>query len=77
MFRRMFWFVVGVVVGVSGFAWMKRTMSELADKLTPGNVARLAGEQSAKVFGRVGRAFNAAVTELLDETEPDSNRPQR
>ncbi len=67
----MFWFVLGIAAGVSGYSWLKRTMADLAEKVTPGNLARAAGEQSVKVFGRAGRAFNAAVNELLNEGTPD------
>jgi hypothetical protein len=67
----MFWFLVGLAAGVSGYSWLKRTMSDLAEQITPGNLARAAGEQSVKVFGRAGRAFNAAVNELLSDGTPD------
>lgn len=73
MFKRFFWFVLGTIAGVSGYLWLRRTMSDLADKVTPGNLARAASEQSVKVFGRAGRAFNAAVNELLADESPDPN----
>lgn len=74
--KRLFWFVVGMAAGVSGYLWLKRTMADLADKITPGNLARAAGEQSVRVFGRAGRAFNAAIDELLSEESPDVNDPR-
>ena len=73
MFKRMFWFLLGIAAGVSGYLWLKRTMSDMADKMTPGNLARAASEQSVKVFGRAGRAFNAAVNELLSDETPDGD----
>lgn len=34
MFRRLFWFGLGVAVGVYGTAWMKRKAAEIGERLT-------------------------------------------
>ena len=33
--RRLFWFMLGVVAGITGMKWMRRKAGELAEKLTP------------------------------------------
>jgi hypothetical protein len=43
MIRRMFWFHLGMAVGISGYVWMKRSALELQDKLTLEALARSLG----------------------------------
>ena len=33
--RRFFWFMLGVVAGITGMKWMRRKAGEIAEKLTP------------------------------------------
>lgn len=33
--RRFFWFLLGVVAGITGMKWMRRKAGEIAEKLTP------------------------------------------
>jgi hypothetical protein len=35
MMRRFFWFMLGVVAGITGMKWMRRKAGEIAEKLTP------------------------------------------
>lgn len=35
MMRRLFWFMLGVVAGITGMKWMRRKAGEIAEKLTP------------------------------------------
>jgi hypothetical protein len=34
MFRRLFWFGLGILAGVYGTAWMKRKAAEIGERLT-------------------------------------------
>jgi hypothetical protein len=34
MFRRMFWFGLGVVAGIYGTAWVKKKATEMGERLT-------------------------------------------
>lgn len=36
--RRFFWFMLGVVAGITGMKWMRRKAGEIAEKLTPAAV---------------------------------------
>lgn len=38
MFRRMFWFALGVIAGIYGTAWLKRKASEFGERLTLASV---------------------------------------
>ena len=38
MMRRLFWFLLGVVAGITGMKWMRRKAGEIAEKLTPAAV---------------------------------------
>jgi hypothetical protein len=38
MFRRMFWFGLGVLAGVYGTAWMKRKAIEIGERVTLASV---------------------------------------
>ena len=35
MMRRMFWFLLGIAAGISGYVWVKRTAADLHDRVTP------------------------------------------
>lgn len=35
MMRRLFWFMLGVIAGITGMKWMRRKAGEIAEKLTP------------------------------------------
>ena len=49
--RRMFWFHLGMAVGISGYVWVKRSALELQGKLTAEALAR-----------SLGRGLQAGVT---------------
>ncbi len=38
MMRRFFWFMLGVVAGITGMKWMRRKAGEIAEHLTPAAV---------------------------------------
>jgi hypothetical protein len=46
MFRRMFWFGLGVLAGVYGTAWLKRKASELGQRLTLASVIQVVTDVS-------------------------------
>jgi hypothetical protein len=52
MMRRMFWFHLGMAVGISGYLWVKRSAAELQGKLTLEALARSLGRgiQSGVLF---------------------------
>lgn len=35
MFRRLFWFVLGVIAGATAVVWVRRKAEAVAEKLTP------------------------------------------
>ena len=52
MIRRIFWFVVGAVAGITGMSWLKKTMSSLADRMTPANIAEAAVHSLTAVLNK-------------------------
>jgi hypothetical protein len=46
MFRRMFWFGLGVAAGVYGTAWMKRKAAEIGERLTLASVIQVVTDVS-------------------------------
>lgn len=50
----MFWFHLGMAVGISGYLWVKRTAADLKGKLTPEALVRsLVNGVRAEVIGVV------------------------
>jgi hypothetical protein len=46
MVRRMFWFVLGVLAGIYGTAWLKRKATELGERLTLASVIQIVTDAS-------------------------------
>lgn len=57
MFRRAFWFVGGVVAGISSFVWAKRRVVEVRESVTPGSLAQRTIAGSTAVVRRVRSAI--------------------
>lgn len=53
MIRRFFWFLLGAVAGITGMSWLKKTMTSLADRMTPANVADAAIHSLTAVVNKV------------------------
>jgi hypothetical protein len=53
MIRRFFWFLLGAITGITGMSWLKKTMTSLADRMTPANVADAAIHSLTAVVNKV------------------------
>lgn len=64
MFRRMFWFGLGVIAGIYGTAWMKKKATELGERLT-----------LASVIQAVTDVSKYLIDKLLDLLKKDASTP--
>ncbi len=64
MFRRMFWFGLGVIAGIYGTAWMKKKATELGERLT-----------LASVIQAVTDVSKYLIDKLLDLLKKDAPTP--
>ena len=64
MFRRRFWFGLGVIAGIYGTAWMKKKATELGERLT-----------LASVIQAVTDVSKYLIDKLLDLLKKDAPTP--
>ena len=53
MFRRAFWFVLGMVCGVLGVSWARRKTDELREAITVESIARLGARTAVALWQRL------------------------
>jgi hypothetical protein len=61
MIRRVFWFLLGAVAGITGMSWLKKTMTALADRMTPGNIADAAFHSLTAVLQKAAELIRLAI----------------
>lgn len=82
MFRRLFWFVSGVIAGITGMAWVKRRAAEMREAITFESVMALVKDVVVASYQRVVLAlarnglFIGAHRDI-DGTENTSRPPAR
>lgn len=64
MFRRAFWFLSGVIAGISSLVWTKKRVAGLRDSMTEGSLSRRTFDGSAAVVRRI-RAAIAVGREVM------------
>lgn len=64
MFRRIFWFVLGVIAGIYGTSWAKKKAIELGERLT-----------LASVIQAVTDVSKFLIDKLLDLLKRDADVP--
>lgn len=76
--RRLFWFCLGACTALFVTSWTKKKAAEVAEKMTPENVARSVGAHAVSAARRAGefasqtwKAFRASK----DETVVQSPNP--
>jgi len=64
MMRRLFWFVMGAIAGVTGVSYARRKAGEIAEKLTP-----------AAVFDALVEIVRVVVRKIFELVKPVSEPP--
>ena len=75
--RRFFWFMSGVVAGISAFIWAKHKVVEAAEKLTPASIGKRAMatvRQLPERGANAVRAGRAAFQERQQQVRADRQR---
>ena len=62
--RRLFWFVMGAIAGVTGVSYARRKAGEIAEKLTP-----------AAVFDALVEIVRVVVRKIFELVKPVSEPP--
>lgn len=63
--KRLFWFTVGVVVGIYGTLWVRNTASDLSQRLSPSAIL----EQVLEVLRQGWVRLQAAVSGAADRDD--------
>ena len=64
MMRRVFWFVLGAIAGISGVSYARRKAGEIAERLTP-----------AAVFDALVDLVRIIVRKVFELVKPDPEPP--
>ena len=64
MMRRLFWFVMGAIAGVTGVSYARRKAREIAEKLTP-----------TAVFDALVEIVRVVVRKIFELVKPVSEPP--
>jgi hypothetical protein len=72
MFRRMFWFGLGVIAGIYGVDWVKRKVAELGERVTVASVIQVITDASKFLIDALLKTWKkeGAATEHLGDATP-------
>lgn len=77
MFRRVFWFLSGVVAGISAFIWAKHKVVEAAERMSPANVGRRMTAGLRQLPARTAYAIRAGRDAFQDKQQQVRSNRQR
>lgn len=72
--RRMFWFVLGVITGVTGVLWVRRKAIEAAEKMTPSAILSVLIDSAKSLISRLIALYSKS--DVID-TVPVPPAPRR
>ena len=70
MFRRMFWFGLGVVTGIYGTAWVKKKATEMGERLTLASVIEAVTDVSKFLVDKLLDLLKKDEVVPVDRNEP-------
>lgn len=73
--RRMFWFVLGVISGVSGVLWVRRKAIAAAEKMTPSAILSVLIDTAKSLVTRLVALYGKTNSSDMPPVPPSPRQP--
>lgn len=73
--RRMFWFVLGAISGVSGVLWVRRKAIAAAEKMTPSAILSVLIDSAKSLVTRLVALYGKSSTTDTTPVPPAPRQP--
>jgi len=75
--RRLVWFVMGVIAGISSFVWAKKKVTTAAEMVSPAGIKRRATASIRSLPTRTKDAIHAGRVAFQNKSQQSQHRRQR
>lgn len=75
MMRRMFWFVLGAISGVSGVFWVRRKAIAAAERMTPSAILSVLIDSAKSLVTRLVALYGKSNTPVSAPIPPSPRQP--